>query len=156
MFLGSKKSTPPAARSGAPSIISAGLTVTGNLVSDGDIQIDGVVEGDVAAAKLTLGDSARVRGQISADQVLIKGEVTGTVRARQVELAKTAVVRGDIWHELLSIETGAFVEGMCKHAEKPQAAPIKVGALPGPLAGAAPHGDLAEEEEIRQGELAVR
>ena len=155
MFLGSKKSTPPTAKAGAPSIISAGLTVTGNLVSDGDIQIDGVVEGDVTAARLTLGDSARVRGQVSADQVLIRGEVTGAVRARQVELAKTAVVRGDIWHELLSIETGAFVEGMCKHTEKPQAAPIKVGALPGPLVGA-PRGDLAEEDEVRQGELIVR
>jgi cytoskeletal protein CcmA (bactofilin family) len=47
-----------AARSSAPSIISADLVVSGTLTSTGDIQIDGRVEGDVRSAGLVIGDKA--------------------------------------------------------------------------------------------------
>src|SRR3546814_3473099 len=50
---------------GVPSIISADLRITGNLKSDGDIQVDGHVEGDIDSATLTVGEGAHVKGHIS-------------------------------------------------------------------------------------------
>jgi len=38
--------------SGAPSILSAGMQVTGDIVSDGEVQIDGELSGDIHCAKL--------------------------------------------------------------------------------------------------------
>src|SRR3546814_4934506 len=78
MFSSSKKSNPaPAAKQNPPSILSAGLTVNGDLVSEGEMQIDCVVNGDVTAVRLAVGENARVVGEVMADQVLIRGEVVG-------------------------------------------------------------------------------
>jgi len=119
MFSSSKKNPSPASKA-PPSLLSQGLTVNGDLTSDGEVQIDCVVNGDVTAMRLAIGENARVVGEVVADHLLIRGEVIGRIRAKSVELDRTARVRGDIWHELLSIAAGAKIEGMCKFAENPR------------------------------------
>ena len=117
-------SVPPlkrAARSSAPSIISADLVVSGTLTSTGDIQIDGRVEGDVNSAGLVIGDKAYVHGEIMAEEVTIRGRVHGSIRARKVLLCSTSHVEGNILHEAFAVETGAFFEGNCRHADNPLA-----------------------------------
>lgn len=120
MFSNSKKTTPPPAKQAPPSILSAGLTVNGDLNSDGEVQIDCLVNGDVTAVRLAIGENAKVTGEVMAEHVLIRGEVIGRIRAKSVELDKTAKVRGDIWHELLSIAAGAKIEGLCKFVDNPR------------------------------------
>lgn len=99
----------------APSIISSDLTINGNLTSEGDVQVDGTVEGDIISNKLTVSSSATVRGAIEAETVVVAGHVTGQIKARHVTLAKTARVIADVIQERLSIEPGAFFEGNCRH-----------------------------------------
>lgn len=103
--------------SGVPSIISADLKITGNLKSDGDIQVDGYVEGDIDSATLTVGEGAQVKGHISCDAVRICGTIDGAVKAKSVVMAKSARVIGDIVHDSLAIEAGAFIEGNIKRLE---------------------------------------
>jgi cytoskeletal protein CcmA (bactofilin family) len=110
-----------AARSSAPSIISADLTVTGTLTSTGDIQIDGRIEGDVHSAGLVIGDKAYINGEILAEEVTVRGRVHGSIRARKVLLCSTSHVEGNILHEAFAVETGAFFEGNCRHADNPLA-----------------------------------
>lgn len=97
-----------------PSIVSADLTITGDLVSDGEVQIDGAVNGDIKTTTLLIGESAHIRGEIHAKRIRVHGRVDGQISAHSVTLAKTAHVSGDIIHEDLSIEKGAFLEGHCK------------------------------------------
>lgn len=104
-------------QSGVPSIISADLRVTGNLKSDGDIQVDGHIEGDIDSATLTVGEGAHVKGHISCESVRICGTIDGAVKAKSVVMAKTARVIGDIIHDSLAIEAGAFIEGNIKRLE---------------------------------------
>ena len=66
-----------AARSSAPSIISADLIVNGTLISTGDIQVDGRVEGDVRSAALVIGDKAFINGEVVAEDVTVRGRVQG-------------------------------------------------------------------------------
>jgi cytoskeletal protein CcmA (bactofilin family) len=108
-----------AARSSAPSIISAELVVNGTLTSTGDIQVDGRVEGDVHSAGLVIGDKAYIHGEILAEEVTIRGRVQGGIRARKVLLCATSHVEGNILHEAFAVETGAFFEGNCRHADNP-------------------------------------
>ena len=107
-----------AANRSVPSIISTNLNVIGNLKTEGEIQVDGTVEGDVTGRKLVIGERARVVGEIVADDVVVHGNTEGRIRARRVQLAKTSKVIGDILHESLSIESGAYVEGQLKRLEK--------------------------------------
>jgi len=106
-----------AASSVAPSIISANLRVIGDLNSDGDIQVDGFVEGDVHSHSITVGEHAVVSGAINADVIKVAGTVKGQIHGKVVELANSAKVTGDIVHESLAIEAGAFIQGLCRHVD---------------------------------------
>jgi cytoskeletal protein CcmA (bactofilin family) len=97
-----------------PSILSRDLVMTGDLNSDGEIQVDGKVIGDIKTKSLLVGKTANVKGEIIAEDVRVHGTVDGQIKAHTVTLAKTAHVVGDILHVNLSIETGAFLEGLCK------------------------------------------
>lgn len=96
-----------------PSIISADLKITGDLVSSGEIHIDGTVEGDIQCSALIVGVNGSVIGEIQAESVRLHGKVNGILRAKTVFLASTAHMIGDITHESLAIEPGAFMEGHC-------------------------------------------
>jgi cytoskeletal protein CcmA (bactofilin family) len=56
-----------------------------------------------------------------AEDVTVRGRVKGSIRARKVLLASTCHVEGDILHEAFAVETGAFFEGNCRHADNPLA-----------------------------------
>jgi cytoskeletal protein CcmA (bactofilin family) len=101
-----------------PSIISANLHITGNLESDGDIQVDGRVDGDIRSQKLTISETAIVNGVVEADSVMVAGQVNGKIRARDLALTRTSRVIADVVQERLSIESGAYFEGNCRHAPK--------------------------------------
>jgi cytoskeletal protein CcmA (bactofilin family) len=102
------------AKPAVPSIISRDLVLSGDLNSDGEVQVDGKVIGDIRTKSLLIGVSANVKGEIIANSVIVHGNVDGQIKAHTVTLAKTAHVVGDILHVNLSIETGAFLEGLCK------------------------------------------
>ncbi len=94
-----------------PSIISPDLKIVGNLKSNGAIQIDGTIEGDVEAHMLTIGEQGKVDGSTVAETVRIFGTVNGRVQAKTVRLDASAKVTADITHESLTIEAGAYFEG---------------------------------------------
>ena len=107
----------PVSKSSVPSIISPDLRINGDMVCSGDIQIDGWVEGDIQSRNVVIGEGATVHGAVQAENVRICGIINGQIRADNVTLEKTARVTGDILHKSLSIEQGAFLEGMCKRID---------------------------------------
>ena len=126
MFSRAKPKSDKTGASVAPSILSRDSAVTGDLVSDGEVQIDGKVDGNVRCTMLTVGVSGCLSGQVFADYVLIRGKVEGRIRAHNVTLARTARVVGDIIHESLMIEPGAFIEGRCERLDAVTAEPDKL------------------------------
>ncbi|MEM9121778.1 MAG: polymer-forming cytoskeletal protein [Pseudomonadota bacterium] len=115
----------------APSIISADMTVNGALTAGGDIQVDGIVDGDITSHSLTIGETATVRGELLCEEVIVRGRVIGHVRANKVLLCGTAHVEGDILHNALAVEAGAFFEGNCRHSEDPLNDQITASGSPG-------------------------
>jgi cytoskeletal protein CcmA (bactofilin family) len=114
--------TPAVPKSKAPaSVLSADLTVVGNLKTTGDIQVEGVVEGDIRAHLLTVGETATIKGEIVADDIVVNGRVVGRVRGLKVRLTSTARVEGDIIHKTIAIESGAHFEGSVQRQEDPLA-----------------------------------
>jgi len=118
-----------------PSIISSDVTIKGDITTLGEMQLDGIVEGDVQCASLTIGEQGSVQGVVSADEVIVKGMVTGQIKGRNIRLEKTAKVKGDLFHEILSIEAGALVEGKLSHKnnapqEKPELKKVANSKIP--------------------------
>jgi cytoskeletal protein CcmA (bactofilin family) len=117
-----------------PSVISAELIVKGTLISAGDVQVEGKIDGDIRAAGLVIGEKAIVVGDVYAEEAVVRGRVEGSIRARRVQLCATCHVEGNILHESLAVESGAFFEGNCRHTDNPLADAPEAQA-PQPKAG---------------------
>ena len=96
-----------------PSIISNDVRVTGSLVSQGEVQLDGRIDGDIKAEHVVIGSSGVVEGVVEASSV-VKGKIIGSLNASEVKIENNAHVLGDIFHDTLSIEAGAIIEGSLK------------------------------------------
>ncbi len=112
------KATAPKAKPPA-SVLSSDLHITGNLKTTGDIQVEGTVEGDIRAHLLTIGETATIKGEVTADDVVVNGRIVGRVRGLKVRLTATARVEGDIIHKTIAIESGAHFEGSVQRQEDP-------------------------------------
>ncbi len=97
-------------------LIGNGTTVTGNIESSGLIRVDGRVLGNInSKSKVYLGKSAKVEGDIIAQNAEIEGEVIGMLKIGEtLTLRPTAIVKGDIYTDKLVVESGAVFNGMCK------------------------------------------
>ena len=107
------------------SLIGPDLTITGNLISKGEVQIDGIVHGDIHGSHVIIGETASVSGGIVADEVVVRGHVAGSLRSKRVMLQSTSQVEGDIYHQSLSIEQGALFEGKSRRtSDDPRNIPL--------------------------------
>ena len=113
-----RASTPPKPKPPA-SVLSSDLHITGNLKTSGDIQVEGTVEGDIRAHLLTIGETATIKGEVTADDVVVNGRIVGRVRGLKVRLTSTARVEGDIIHKTIAIESGAHFEGSVQRQDDP-------------------------------------
>jgi cytoskeletal protein CcmA (bactofilin family) len=104
-----------------PSIIGEDLTITGNVASKGEIQVDGKIEGDIRCSSLLLGDKGEVKGGVVAEDVVLRGHLAGSIRGVRVTLQAKSHVEGDIFHKSLAIEQGAYFEGKSRRSDNPLA-----------------------------------
>jgi cytoskeletal protein CcmA (bactofilin family) len=102
----------PAAR--APSYLSPGLKIEGEVTGNEDLFIDGTVKGSISVGgfRLTVGKGAHVDAEAVARELVVYGDVKGDLRARDlVEIKKEGSVQGDITTARIMIEDGAFFKG---------------------------------------------
>ena len=111
---GGREQTNGLGRPGMPTIIGADFRVKGDISCEGDIQLEGTVDGNIKSVRLTVGETGIVNGDVNAEGVRVQGKVVGTIKAQTVDLAGTGHVTGDILHERLSVENGAFLNGHCR------------------------------------------
>ena len=118
----------PAVRSGGGtlSFLGAEVTITGNIGGQGNLHIDGRVDGDVSCASLIIGNSGQVNGNITADDAKIAGTVTGTVAAKVLTIEASARITGDLSYDSVSVETGAQVDGRVKRLTRDEPAGLKL------------------------------
>ena len=101
------------ARSEDTTIISHGVKIEGKVKSNGNIRVDGEIQGDIISqGNVSIGVRAQVNGQINADAITISGKVSGVVIAKEkLILDSKGNVKGDIYTKNLTIETGAKFDG---------------------------------------------
>lgn len=117
------------------SIIGPDVRIVGDIITEGEMQVDGRVEGDITCKTLMVGPGGHIVGEIKAERVRIHGEVSGKLSADQITIGRTARVTGDIQHDSLEIESGAQVEG--HFLRKGHAQVVEQAALPKPGNGVA-------------------
>ena len=100
---------------GTSAFLGKGCRVTGKLVFEGAVRIEGQVEGEITAQDaLVIGESAVVNAQINGTSIVIHGKVTGDVTARKrLEIQAPGKVFGNINVPSLVIHEGVVFEGQC-------------------------------------------
>ena len=101
------------------SLIEASVTLTGDLWSEGDLEIDGHLCGNINCRQLIVGKNAAVTGGIVAQEAVIRGKITGIIRATRVVLQETARVESEIFYQSLSVDEGARFEGVARPRPNP-------------------------------------
>lgn len=96
--------------------ILKGTQINGDLNSDGDFRVDGVIKGNVQiSGKLVLGEGGEVKGEVHCGSATISGRLEGTLVVDELlSLEETARIEGDIFTTKLSIQPGAEFSGSCK------------------------------------------
>lgn len=97
----------------AETIIGASIKVKGNFQGQGDIVIEGALEGSLKTeANLFIGDKAKVVASVESKDATINGEVHGNIKTRgYLALGGTAKIFGDVQYVELSVERGAIING---------------------------------------------
>jgi cytoskeletal protein CcmA (bactofilin family) len=120
-----------ASRNRGPSIIAADLLIVGNVTTEGELHVDGRIDGDVEGRSVTIGESGYVDGHVETREITVHGIVRGSIRARKVHLANGCRVVADIVHDVIAIDSGASFEGHCRRAADQEAgAPAPGDELP--------------------------
>ena len=94
--------------------IGRATTITGNIVAEEDLEIQGTVEGSVRLAnhQVTIGAEGHVKASVDAENVMVYGKITGDVVASDlVEVEKGGIVGGDIKAPRIIMHDGAIVVG---------------------------------------------
>jgi len=101
-------------------LIATGTRITGDLISDGDIRIDGEVFGNLETkGRLVIGVSGSLEGELRCKSCEISGSQKGNLFITEMlSLKASSRVTGDILTGKLSIEPGAWFSGKCSMGDE--------------------------------------
>jgi cytoskeletal protein CcmA (bactofilin family) len=99
----------------AINLIGTGTMIDGNIVSNGDIRIDGSLKGNLSTkGKVIVGDTGKINGEVNCKNFEVEGSVEGkVVVAELLSLRSRSKILGDITTSKLAIEPGAVFTGKC-------------------------------------------
>ena len=92
-----------------------GTIITGDVSTEGDVRIDGKINGNVQSkSKVVVGNTGVIEGNILCQNAYIDGRVNGNIEVSELLiLSKTALVVGDIKIKKFVVEEGARFNGKC-------------------------------------------
>lgn len=106
-------------------IIGASVKVDGNFVGSGDVTVDGHVSGTLKTSKnLRVGESAKIKADVEAANILVAGEIRGHVKCSgKIELTPSGKIIGNVDTQTIVIAHGAVLHGklaMAGHEAAPE------------------------------------
>lgn len=94
-----------------PTIISEGFEFIGTIVSEGSLNIAGVVKGKITAKSILIDVEGQVEGEVNTESLMVKGRVQGDVQCQDLNVGPRARVDGDIAYQTIHIQRGGRVSG---------------------------------------------
>ena len=100
----------------ARNIIGNGTIIKGEIESNGDIRIDGRVEGVLKSnGKVVLGQNGSIEGEMYCKQADLSGRINGKMVVEELaSLKSTSRIEGELSTKQLFIEIGAIFTGKCE------------------------------------------
>ncbi len=94
------------------SFIGGNSVFKGDVDSKGTLRVDGVIEGNVKADWVIIGEKAHIVGNIEARGIVTGGKIDGNVKTKEiVEIKNKGHINGEITSKKLVIAEGGIFEG---------------------------------------------
>jgi cytoskeletal protein CcmA (bactofilin family) len=97
----------------ATNVLASGIEINGTIRFSNDMIIDGKIEGEIISEKgrVTIGENAMIKGNVTAGDVKVFGKVEGKIIGERCELKAKSRLEGDIKAKMFSMEEGAQLSG---------------------------------------------
>lgn len=112
-------------------LIGGGTEITGDINSNGDLRIDGILTGNITTkGKVVVGETGRIKGEISCKNADVSGSVEGKISVVDLlALKSSSRVIGDITTGKFSVEPGSRFTGYCNMTDTDVAQNIFSGEI---------------------------
>ncbi len=96
-------------------IIAKGTKIVGDFFSEGDLRIDGLIEGNIeTSGKVVIGKDGEIKGKLKCSNAYFEGKLTGTLELSEtLTLKSTAIIEGEVVTQKLAVEPGATFNVTC-------------------------------------------
>lgn len=112
------------------SFIGANSLFKGDVDTKGTLRVDGVIEGNIVADWVILGDKCHIKGDITARGIVVGGRIDGNIRAKEiVEIKNKGQLYGEIFTSKLVIAEGGILDGRTRMHQHEEAKVIEFHAI---------------------------
>lgn len=115
-----------------PNMIGPGTKIVGNIETNGDIRIDGNIEGNInSKGKVVIGGNGVVKGEINCVNAELSGALNGKINVTELlSLKASSKITGEMVVGKLSIEPGALFSGTCSMNGQSAGQPLRPASKP--------------------------
>jgi len=100
-------------------MIGEGVIITGTIMANSKVIIQGTVDGDIECNSITISKSGNVKGKIKTDSITVEGKTEGEINAEDVLIIKSkGHVSGKVFYGEIQIEEGGKISGEINHRDK--------------------------------------
>jgi len=140
-------------------LVAGNTSLTGELKCDGNLRIDGLVEGTVqCTGSVVIGEPATIRADVHARKVSVQGTIEGNVYADHVEILDGGRILGDVDTVDFLLDDGGLVRGhvTMRKGDLPELEPLVVAEESVPDAEPGPDEEATEGQENGEEEILTR
>ena len=100
-------------------MIGEGVTITGTIKADNEVNIQGTIDGDIDCNSVTINESGNVKGKVKTEIMTVEGKVEGEVNINSIlHIKSKGNVSGKIFYGEIEIDEGGKLSGEINHRDK--------------------------------------
>jgi cytoskeletal protein CcmA (bactofilin family) len=92
-------------------IIGEGIDFSGEVNTEGNIHVDGLMRGNIKAQEVVIGPMGDFDGEITADILIVNGNIRGKFNIKSLQVRKNGVLHGKIKYDVIIVEAGGRILG---------------------------------------------
>lgn len=96
-------------------IIAKGTKIVGDFFSEGDLRVDGTIEGNInTPGKVVVGKAGQIKGKLQCNNAYFEGQLSGSIELTgTLTLKESAHIEGEVVTQKLAVEPGATFNVTC-------------------------------------------
>ena len=102
-------------------MIGEGVTITGTIKADNEVNIHGTIDGNIDCNSVTINKSGNVKGKVQTETMTVEGKVEGEININSIlHIKSQGSVSGKVFYGDIQIDEGGKLLGEINYIEQHQ------------------------------------